>query len=237
MNLSTKQHSTSFAKGLLPAALIATGLAFGAASNATAGARNQGNPGISPPQSHPYGQSYSQWAAAWWQWAYSIPADQNPITDTTGEFSQIGQAGPVFFLAGSYGGPTVRECTVPAGKGLLFPLLNYSWVQFPTDPPFTIDELRDIIGPLVDNPTLTCEVDGQTIQNLLNYREQSSVFSVTVPEGNLLGLDPGTYAPCVDDGYYLMLAPLSRGQHTIHFTAETAGQEFSLDVTYHLTIE
>jgi len=229
--------STSLAKGLLSVVLIAAGLAFGTASKAAAGAGNQGNPQIAPPQSYPHGKSYSQWAAAWWQWAYSIPADQNPITDTTGEFSQIGQSGPVFFLAGSYGGITVRECTVPAGKALLFPLLTQSWVQFPSDPPFTIEELRAIIAPFVDNPTLSCEIDGRAVQSLLNYREQSSVFSVTVPEGNLLGLDPGTYAPCLDDGYYLMLAPLIPGQHTIHFTASNSDASFSLDVTYHLTVK
>jgi len=237
MNISTKQHSTSFAKGLLPAALIAASLALGAASSASAGQGNQGNSGILPPQSHPFGKSYSQWAAAWWQWAYSIPADQNPITDTTGEFSQIGQTGPVFFLAGNYGGTTVRECTVPTDKGILFPLLNQSWVQFPTDPPFTIHEIRAIIGPLVDNPSLFCEIDGRAVQNLLNYREQSSVFGVTVPAGNLLGLDPGTYAPCVDDGYYLMLAPLTSGQHTIHIMAANSDNSFNLDVTYHLTVK
>jgi hypothetical protein len=221
---------------LTPVALaFSIALAFGAVS---ASAAAPANPSVFPPQSHPFGQSYSQWAAAWWQWAYSIPTAQNPITDTTGEFSALGlQDGPVFFLAGNYGGVTVRECTVPAGKGLLFPLLNQSWVQFPSDPPFTIEELRSIIAPLVDNPTLSCEIDGQPVSNLLAYREQSAVFSVTVPPGNLLGLDPGTYAPCLDDGYYLMLAPLSRGQHTLHFSATTADQMFSLDVTYHLTVQ
>jgi hypothetical protein len=190
-----------------------------------------------PLVANPYGKSYGEWTAAWWQWVYSIPAGQNPVQDQTGELSAVGQQGPVYFLAGNFGGVTVRECTVPAGKSILFPLLNQSWVQFPTDPIFTIEELRAIIAPFVDNPTLTCEIDGRPVLNPLSYRVQSAVFSVTVPEGNLLGLDPGTYAPCVDDGYYLMLPPLSRGQHTLHFTAETADQGFSLEVTYHLTVQ
>jgi hypothetical protein len=42
---------------------------------------------------------------------------------------------------------------------------------------------------------------------------------------------PGIYGPSIQDGIYLMLAPLSKGQHTIHFTAGTF-----LDVTYHLTV-
>jgi hypothetical protein len=237
MTTSIKQSLKSGAKDCMPTLLLAASLALGAASSVSAGQGNQGNPGILPSQSHVQGKSYGQWAAAWWEWAYSIPADQNPITDTTGEFSGVGQSGPVFFLAGNYGGITVRECTVPAGKALLFPLLNQSWVQFPSDPPFSIAELRDIVAPFVDDPALECEIDGRPVQNLLDYREQSSVFSITVPEGNLLGLDPGTYAPCLDDGYYLMLAPLQSGRHTIHFTAQTADHGFSLDVTYHLTVK
>ena len=202
----------------------------------TASAAGNPNPGILPSQSRPQGHSYGEWAAAWWQWVYRIPADHNPVTDSTGEFANVGQSGGVFFLAGNFGGATVRECVVPAGKMLFFPLLNQNWVQFPTDPPFTIPELREIIAPFVDDPVLLCEIDGEAVQNPRSYRTQSSVFSVTVPAGNLLGLDPGTYAPCVDDGYYLMLAPLRPGPHTIHFASQNSDGSFSLDVTYHLTV-
>jgi hypothetical protein len=44
----------------------------------------------------------------------------------------------------------------------------------------------------------------------------------------------------VDDGIYLMLAPLKPGLHTIHITSASTGSllgEFALDVTYHLTVE
>ena len=149
----------------------------------------------------------------------------------------IGQGGPAFFLAGNFGGTTVRQCTVPAGKGLLFPLLNFFWIQTPSDPSFTIQELRDILRPPMDDAILSCEIDGQPVQDLQGYREESAVFTAMLPEGNLFGLDAGDYAPCLDNGYYLMLWPLSKGQHTIHFTGETADHSFSLDVTYHLTVE
>ena len=165
----------------MPALLVTAILLSGAGLSARAGIGNKDNPRIFPPRSNPYGKTYSKWAAAWWHWVYSIPAAQNPVIDSTGEFSQVGQSGPVFFLAGNFGSSSVRECTVPAGKALLFALLNAPWVQFPTDPPFTISELRDILSPSMDNPTLTCEIDGKAVGNLLDYREQSSVFSVTVP--------------------------------------------------------
>jgi len=41
----------------------------------------------------------------------------------------------------------------------------------------------------------------------------------------------------MNSGWYLMLEPLSRGQHTIHFSATIPGfGDFSFDVTYHLNV-
>src|SRR5918998_839871 len=32
-----------------------------------------------------YNLTYGEWTAQWWQWAYSIPEDRNPVADQTGE--------------------------------------------------------------------------------------------------------------------------------------------------------
>src|SRR3954470_21116236 len=78
--------------------------------------------GIFPINSRPYGQSYGQWAVAWWQWALSVPAASNPVADTTGEFAGEGQSGPVWFVAGTFQNSAERSFTVPAGKALLMPV-------------------------------------------------------------------------------------------------------------------
>lgn len=223
--------------GVLKSSLAAATLALLVATSPAQAGAPVINTGIAPPNSTPYSQTYSEWAASWLQWALSIPADQSPLLDTTGEFCHVGQSGPVFFLAGNFGGTTVRQCTVPEGKALFFPLLNFFWVQTPFDPPYTIEELRDIVGPPMDGAILTCEIDGRPIKNLSSYREESVVFTTTLPEGNLFGIDAGDYAPCLDNGYYLMLWPLKKGRHTIHFTGETADHSFAVDVTYYLTVE
>ena len=64
---------------------------------------------------------------------------------------------------------------------------------------------------------LEADIDGTPVQNPTRYRFQSPEFDVTVPEGNIGGLDPGS-AKSVADGYYLLLVPLSAGPHTIHDT-------------------
>lgn len=237
MKSSTTKQQWQPARAGWRLASLATVLGLLALGTSNLPAAGNPNPGIAPVNSKPHGKSYSQWAAAWWQWAFSIPADVNPLLDSTGENSAEGQEGRVWFLAGNFGGTTVREISVPKGKALFFPIFNQPWVQFPEDPPFTIPELRAILRPGTDNAVLSCEIDGQAVQNLASYREESAVFTTTVPEGNVLGVPAGNYEPCVDNGYYLMLNPLTPGQHAIRFKAENADHSFSLDVTYHITVQ
>ena len=74
--------------------------------------------------SKPYGLTYGEWTAKWWQWGYSIPKDINPAYDDTGKNCAQKQNGPVWFLAGTYGHAVNRGWDIPAGKAILFPILN-----------------------------------------------------------------------------------------------------------------
>jgi hypothetical protein len=67
------------------------------------------------------------------------------------------------------------------------------------------------------------------------------VFDLTLPDGNLFSTPPppvpaGIYPIAVDDGYYLMLKPLSPGKHLLHFHGSIPSFNFTLDITYQLTI-
>jgi hypothetical protein len=99
-------------------------------------------------------------------------------------------------------------------------------------------ELRAEIRPCIDGASdLSVEVDGEAIRRLKSrFRVRSDVFDVALPKDNVLSIEPGIYSPAVDEGFYVMLQPLSKGKHTVHFAATTATCGFSLDVTYHLTI-
>ena len=232
--------------------IVATILLLGACPSAWAGGGNQDNPRIFSTLSHPYGRTYNQWSAAWWQWASSIPASSNPILDQTGQNAALNQSGDVWFLAGNFGGTSVRTVTVPSGKALLFPILNQIYLGFPCDgrnlPGCEIDQaferandiasLLSFITPTMDGAALACEIDGVPVRNLPAYRlESSAIYSVNMVDENIFALPAGPYHPCVDTGYYLMLAPLKTGQHTVHFTGANADNSFGLDVTYHLTVQ
>jgi hypothetical protein len=217
---------------------------------ALAGGKGNQNPGVLPPNSHSHGMSYGEWGDAWWQWALSIPSDVNPINDPTGADAAIGQTGQVWFLAGTSGGIANRTITVPAGQALFFPIVNQIWVNTPQlgDPEWSPDQeayARELCAMVIDAVTcMHCEIDRKPVKNLDAYRCPTPVgeaFMVTVPEGNLFGVPADTYGPSVQDGIYLMLAPLSAGHHTIHLTAKVGPTSpfgaFSLDVTYHITVK
>ena len=234
------------ALGQAASALLAVTLLAAFSPSARAGDRGNQNPGVLPPNSHAFGMSYGQWADAWVQWAFSIPMDHNPITDLTGQDAAVGQSGKVWFLAGTFGGTAERTITVPEGKALFFPIGEWTWVNTPAfgDNPWSPAQeafTRDFIATQVDDfVNLSCQIDGRAVANLDAYRAVTpagQAFMVTMPDNNLFGIPAGTYGPSVTDGYWLLLAPLSHGQHTIHFTAEAGSNpDFKLNVTYHITV-
>jgi hypothetical protein len=172
-----------------------------------------------------------------------IPTPQNPLNDPTGANGAVGQSGQVWFLAGTFctdinctEGIATRSLAIPAGKALFFPIIN-SYCSDLVGSGTTEAELRDCAKGGVDlGVGLACEVDGVPIQNLAAYRAVSSLFTFgPVPADNIAGAPAGSTSIAVTDGYWIMLAPLPVGPHSVHF-AGAFGPYFSLDVTYHLTI-
>jgi hypothetical protein len=201
----------------------------------------------------PAGASYDVLAVQWWQYVLAQPAATNPLLDATGADCAAGQAGPVFFLAGSLSSDPVQRtaCVVRGPRALFFPLLNSIDVHVPTDDQ-TTPEL--IYADFVNNvafraDSLHASVDGNAVPGLDpttgRFRACAAPvagcfpqsFAVRVPDGNLFGLPAGTYGPAVQDGFYLLLAPLAPGVHTISFGgAGFAGGAFSQDITYRLRV-
>jgi hypothetical protein len=263
--------------------LAAGGLAPEPACPGGSGAGRNPNPRVIPPHALAHGKTYGDWGAEWWKWTLRMPAEGHPILadDCEGEdcHCDAGQSGPLWFLTGTFGGTAMRTCTVPAGKTLFFPLLN--WVLWgpedtalvdciypPADPENPeadlVERFYQTTNLLVDGTNaLHCTVDGVEIESLFDYRAESSeAFSVFLSD--LFGCDPEAddlqcmREPSVSEGHWLMLAPLSRGEHMIQYTSGAlytdpcilayfgidpedpeAPDEFGFEVavTYYLTVE
>jgi hypothetical protein len=240
LNYKLQKAASVFATTFLVIAIISSlsGIPFIHAQQASGG----GSPRVFPPDSRPYGLTYGEWTAKWWEWAFSMPEADNPSIDNTGENCAINQTGPVWFLAGTFGGAVTRECTIPSDKGILVPLINVA-CDSATEPSLDTEaELRSCAK--ADQDTVIAKeiaIDGVNIDNLESYRFQSSLFNLTFPENNIAGVAAQT-AKAVSDGYWILLEPLSPGSHEIHFKAALGDPtaigitNFALDVRYLLTI-
>jgi len=193
--------------------------------------------------SNPYGFTFAEWTAKWLQWALSIPKENNPANDDSGKNCALDQKGPVWFLAGTFGGSATRNCTIPAGKAILFPILNAecSYSEYPKLK--TDSDLRSCAKASADPiGDMAVNIDGINLENLQKYRVQSPLFNITFPASNAYGIKAGT-TQSVADGYWIFLNPVPAGNHKIHFKGaiidytSTAIVNFSIDVTYNLTVQ
>jgi hypothetical protein len=194
-----------------------------------------------------HGKPMSEWVAGWWQWQeanYPGFAFGDGLVDCS-----LGQSGPVFFLGGTGGGVAERECDQPirGHKHLMFPLVNanvfnpdnFCELSF-GDPNCSIVQKREVLDgifsedpPGLFNSTaclLSAEVDGiPAVYSGPIIRAQSSPH----PYGG----DPESVA----DGFWVVLQPLAKGEHTIQFTGgicdvDTGDVLFDVDVTYSVTV-
>jgi hypothetical protein len=168
------------------------------------------------PSSHPFGNTYGQWSAAWWQWAVSFPTSTSPLTNTDAKSCELGQSGPVWYLsADPRGVSSQRLCTIPAGKGILVPIINAEWsvaeaqangnaCLVPASPSGTSDAaLQACAVAFMDFVTgLEADLDGAALQRLDSYRFTSPAFVFTADPQNPLAI-PGGTTRSVANGFWI----------------------------------
>ena len=187
--------------------------------------------------SHPCGKSYEEWIRLWWKWLISIQKNKNPAFDRTGELCHTSQdSTPVWFLAGTFGGPTIRKCAIPKGKAILFPIINYE-CSFADAPSIRSEEelekqCRQEMDQIGD---IYASIDGNKIE-VQGYRVKSKCFTVHIPPNNCLGAISGV-TRIASDGYWLFIESLSIGNHVIKSFGSCLAGKIQIGCTYRLTIK
>jgi hypothetical protein len=213
---------------------------------------------VIPPSSLPYGLSYQEWAAKWWQFYYGQSTKNMKPLGSPGICE--GPASRVLFLGGAPATTTeTNHVIVPPETPLFFAILAFAADNTAcpiTDfTSLTGDQLAaEVVAGWTGAATLTtCTIDGVAVAGLDNptttiYNVVSPPFSYTTAEkDNIVAVAEGepclpgglTVYPAVADGVYLMLSPLSPGKHTIHFVgvAGPLSKPFlKLDLTYDITV-
>jgi len=184
----------------------------------------------------------SDYINIWWQWTYTMPKEKSPVRDLSGKYCNVEQHGDVWFLAGGYGSSKIqRSCTIPEGKYIFFPVINM--VYWPRQEGSLTCENAKKSAALNNDELLSIEVnlDSQVAWNPANTRISSEKCF------DLLGLipkdlNPPRVYPAATDGYWVMLKPLSKGDHTLSFKAQYnredgAYSKMAQDIEYKLTIK
>jgi hypothetical protein len=207
-----------------------------------------GSVDIFPIDSNPFGLSYEEHVKKYWKSILSLPIDQNPMEDKTGEKCTFGQEtskSPVFYLAGNTGGFSSITCKIRPGLGVFIPIITVEASQAEV-PKATIDDLHKIAKDDQDGVTsLYLKINDKEFkdEDLRKYRTHTKEFEVTFPDRALFGAAPGP-SLAVADGYYVITKPLSPGSYTIIIKSSLACLDpdcleptFGVDIKYNLIVE
>jgi hypothetical protein len=215
------------------------------------GGESNPNPMLFPKDARPYGRSITRWSELLWSYIYSIPPDQNPFFETTGEHCGVDQREPVWFLPavpGSTLGTNIsRSCTIPRGRAIMLQMSS-ALNDYPCpDPSFQpapgqslYDFLIDAIKPLFEGVTgFVVTLDGVNIQDPLSYRFTSDDVFGFEPDLGMVAFDScitQKQMTGVTDGFYLLFKPMTPGQHTIVLVGHDM-EGVPVTLTEHLTID
>jgi hypothetical protein len=204
---------------------------------------------IFPPGGKPYGLSYSDHIENFWKWSLAIPAKENPINDPTGDKCANGQSNTnlsVFYLGFNNGGISERTCRVPAGKGLLIPVMQVekSDKEAPNLSIEGLDKSAKKDQDSVNSLYLKIDDKEYKYENLTKYRTRTDAFEVVFPDNGIFGVLEGGVSKAVADGFYIITQPVTKGTHTIHFKSslicpdpDCSDPNFVQDIKYNIIAE
>jgi len=216
---------------------MAAALALGGCVAAPAVAQDY----VLPAHASVAGKALGVYAAEWWQWSLSMPLDESPVKDLTGEKCSNGQKGEVWFLAGTYENePITRRCAVPQGRYLFFPIINMVYWR-PPDRPVDCEVVERLAAVNNDSlKSIRLRIDGKNVPAMRSHREKSpGCFDVFARVSKQVTAPPGY--PAATDGYWVMVKPLPAGKHVIRFGAQYARPgsswgDLTQDVTYEIEV-
>jgi hypothetical protein len=195
-----------------------------------------------------FGLTLTEWATAYFQWSYSLPASGHPDSDTTGVQAGRGQRMPVWFLPNEDKfKDSTRTIVIPAGYEILFsgPYNLYLRPPGETTDEELLAELQHGAEEFLDQLTrFELSIDGVPIPNLRQYRVRTPIFSVVLPPANRLnfsitaGKDPR--AAGIGEGYFLLLTSLPVGKHVLRSNVQGVNPgvgPFKLTFVHNLVIQ
>jgi hypothetical protein len=194
-----------------------------------------------------FGLTYGELNMKWWNRVFSLPPDLNPLLDPDGSRCHIAQAGPVYYLHGSWlPTPVTRYCSVGCDKAIFIPLCNTHNDDSPAmdengdimlsfKKKVLVDDLKDFNDDwCVQNEDLEIIIDDVSLTDLKCGPAPQYWYDFFVPEINVYQyfgqpVEAGLYKGN-SDGRVIVLRPLSPGIHSVYFSAGFYNVTYTLDV-------
>jgi hypothetical protein len=208
----------------------------------------------------PFGISYGDWVAKYWNWDLSIPLDleTNNLLGLNENGCMVHRENSMVMLADSAaGGIWNQKCTISHNAGILIPIwtgeCDHGYKGFETA---SLKQLSDCarsydLGKVkgqvkVDNiPVATLDVLDYKTNIMNNVTEvYTKQFNATIPiNSHFTAEQYGTF-PAAAHGWFVFLKPLPPGTHTVYYqnsveptTLSGAGNVNSAQFTYYFKVE
>jgi hypothetical protein len=155
-----------------------------------------------------------------WRWYLSLPT--GIANDTSGANCGINQQGEFWFLGGPLGETYTTPCTIPAGKTIVAFVAAYisndCEGDFDSDPvPDAREYLGEFAAAVVEG--LVGPAAELNRQALRVRRVTTGVFPFTAAADWAIKIPEGCFTGspqiAVSDGYWVVLPPMPRGDHTL----------------------
>jgi hypothetical protein len=209
----------------------------------------------------PFGISFGDWVAKWWNWSYSQSLDPQTtvVKGLTENGCLVHRENSMVMLVdtAAAGGIWNQNCTISRNEGILIPIWTGECNQGAKD---CLDQpfeqlskvargynLGKIMGLVkVDNiPVAVLNVIDYKTNIMNNVTEvYTKQFNVTVPESTRMTYDKFGTFPAAAHGWFVFLKPLQPGNHTVYYqnnveptTLSGAGNSNSVQFTYHFKVE
>lgn len=181
----------------------------------------------------------TDYTADWWTWVMNNN-QTNLLLDKTGDdIMKYQPDSDMYFLTGAYGSNQTRNITIPAdnNKPILIPVLN-GFAGCETCNIFQrVVRMTDLASDINNAVSMEAQLDDKDIANQIQ-RIKSNVFELTIKEHNpflYLKDSIGKTIPVIADGYWVVLDPLSPGEHKL-MTHGIDKNGYSSEVRYNIKV-
>ncbi|MCC6817248.1 MAG: hypothetical protein IT267_12605 [Saprospiraceae bacterium] len=204
---------------------------------------------VSAPTDKPFGKTYVEWTVEWWKKFMTQSCDQIEQVHTSDK-SLFHTTGPVWFLAGINTLNATINLSVPSGKSLLLPLINYI-NDYPCPDTsykprkdqslsdFLIQGVNLFVDSMVSVTSLEVSIDGLSVSKIPTYRFVSDLFYFQGNKDLANCIDPcitGDEQAAAAGGYFVIIKDLPVGDHLIKYHSSLPVYNYVQDATFRVRI-